>query len=238
MPEGPEVKTVARTLACEMVGHELGELWHSHHRLRAAVDYSLLRRVENTVVDGVSAYGKVLFISVDQKPAIMAQLGMTGQLTVTSTKTPVLTHTHLRWPLKDTGRELRYVDPRRFGLIAPCDEEQKEAIINRLGPDPFLMTDNDYTSVIEAMRRSRRVIKDILLEQSIIVGVGNIYASEALFLAKINPSRAGSDISISEYQGLIKAVVVVLTQALKNCGTTFSNYVDGSGKKGDNLDRK
>ncbi len=235
MPEGPEVKTVARTLGQNLVGKELGSLWHSSLSLRKVVDYQRLKKLENSVVDDVLCYGKILFISANKKIAMMAQLGMTGQLKVEKINAPVLKHTHLRWPLKNTKLELRYVDPRRFGLIDACDENTQQKIIAGLGPDPFSITPKAYPALIEKMQKSSRAIKEILLNQKVIVGVGNIYASEALFLAQLHPERAGQDISADEYLRLFDAIIKILKLAYKNCGTTFSNYVDGSGKKGENL---
>jgi formamidopyrimidine-DNA glycosylase len=234
MPEGPEVKTVARTLANNLIGKRLGAFWHSEQKLRTKVDHEKIRKLEDRVVDNVDCYGKLLFIDVDKQPALLAQLGMTGQLSVVSRNAPVVAHTHVRWPLIDTDQELRYVDPRRFGLFAPCDAREKETRISRLGPDPFTMDDKDAQNLAHAITRSTRCIKEILLDQSVLVGVGNIYASEALFLARINPLKRGDEVSSAKITELIAAICAVLHQAYENCGTTFSNYVDGNGEKGAN----
>src|SRR5262245_20026191 len=106
MPEGPEVKTVARTLAQELIGKRLGSLWHSALPLREVPDYTALRRCENKVVDDVTCYGKVLFVVAQEKPIWFAQLGMTGQLKVEPLEAPLLAHTHVRWRLQDTDREI------------------------------------------------------------------------------------------------------------------------------------
>lgn len=235
MPEGPEVKTVARTLAHSLIGKRLGKFWHSPFQLRRAVDHASIAAFENGVVTDVSCYGKLLFIDVDQKPALLAQLGMTGQLTIVSSTNALALHTHVRWPLVGTDLELRYVDPRRFGLFAYCSVDDKTALLDRLGPDPFSMMKKDHAHLSEAMRRSTRAIKEILLDQAIVVGVGNIYASEALFRARINPLTPGVDLSKAACTRLITAIVDILRLAYDNCGTTFSSYVDGTGKKGDNL---
>lgn len=234
MPEGPEVKTVARTLANEVIGKKLGKLWHSPFRLRQTVDYAKFESLYDKCIDGVFSYGKMLFVDVDKKPAFMAQLGMTGQLIVSPIDAPVAAHTHVRWPFKHSDCELRYVDPRRFGLFDVCDQARKQACIEKLGPDPFFMTDQDISPLILVMKRSQRAIKEILLDQTVIAGVGNIYASESLFLANIHPERRGIEISDNEYRRLISAVIQVLHIAYENSGTTFSNYVDGSGQKGKN----
>src|SRR5271156_3972058 len=111
MPEGPEVKTVARTLADKLVGQRLGSLWHSEQKLRRSVDYAKLKLLEQSYISGVSCYGKILFICVEQKPVILAQLGMTGQLKVEEKDSPIQAHTHIRWQLLESSYELRYVDP-------------------------------------------------------------------------------------------------------------------------------
>lgn len=235
MPEGPEVKTIARTLAEKLVGKKLGVLWHSEFRLRHDVDYRKIKEFEHHVVDDISCYGKLLFVDVNRKPALLAQLGMTGQLSVVKAKQTVLPHTHIRWPLINTDEELRYVDPRRFGLFSACDARERRAHIERLGPDPFSMTHDDKLKIISRVRKSNRAIKEILLDQTVVVGVGNIYASEALFLAKIDPRRRGIDISVNAVEKIIDAVIEVLHLADRNCGTTFSNYVDGTGNVGKNI---
>jgi formamidopyrimidine-DNA glycosylase len=236
MPEGPEVKTVARTLDEKLGGLSLGALWHSDYKLRRYVDYSELRKLERSQISSVSCYGKVLFLNIQEKPAIFAQLGMTGQLRVEEKEAPVQAHTHVRWELLESPYELRYVDPRRFGLFDICSEKAQKEIINKLGPDPFSLKLGDTAALSKNMRTSSRAIKEVLLDQKIIAGVGNIYASEALFRARIRPDKRACDIQEKDYDLLIQAIIHVMNQAYENCGTTFSNYVDGSGTKGKNLD--
>lgn len=234
MPEGPEVRTVAKTLAKEIIGQRLGTLWHSEHKLRREIDYAPLHALEDQIIDNVEAYGKILFINVDKKPAILAQLGMTGQLTITNVDDSVLPHTHIRWRLQSSDRELRYVDQRRFGLIDHCDDRKKSTILGKLGPDPFILDRASFANLIDTMKKSTRSVKDVLLDQSVIVGVGNIYAAEALFLAGIDPRRQAFAIEDDQYHLLLDAIILVLKRAFKNSGTTFSNYLDGRGKKGQN----
>ncbi len=235
MPEGPEVKTVARTLADKLIGKRLGTFWHSEFNLRHPVDYAKIREYQDRLVDNVSCYGKLLFVDIEGKPALLAQLGMTGQLTVAAKRAPMLAHTHIRWPLLGTDQELRYVDPRRFGLFEACDASEKKVRIGKLGPDPFNLSADDVSKLGRSITKSTRCIKEIILDQSVVVGVGNIYASEALFRAAINPTARGCDIQPERLAALIKAIVDVLHDAYTNGGTSFSDYVDGTGKKGDNL---
>jgi len=236
MPEGPEVKTVARTLDQQLKNMRLGNFWHSDYKLRREVNYQDIKKLENRVISSVTCYGKILFINSEEKPILLTQLGMTGRLTVEEKTSPLQAHTHIRWDLLDTSRELRYVDPRRFGLFEACDQETKKNILNKLGPDLFNLDTKQIPELIARMQASKRAIKEILLDQNILVGVGNIYASEALFLAKINPQRLGCDISNKLYKILIKSAQQVLELAYKNSGTTFSSYVDAFGTEGKNLD--
>src|SRR5688572_6154701 len=104
MPEGPEIKTIARTLNDALKDETLGALWHSHLPLRKPVNYSLLQKLENKKIDEVSCYGKVLFIHAQKKPILLAQLGMTGQLKVEDKENALLPHTHIRWTLKNSKK--------------------------------------------------------------------------------------------------------------------------------------
>src|ERR1700688_975461 len=144
MPEGPEVKTIARTLKDQLVGQRLGAFWHGPHRLRRSADVTGLLSLENSLIDDVSCYGKVLFVHSNKKPIVFAQLGMTGQLTVEPSDKPLLPHPHVRWALKGKNSEIRYVDARRFGLIDKCDEKIQADIIGKLGPDPFSIKPTDH----------------------------------------------------------------------------------------------
>jgi formamidopyrimidine-DNA glycosylase len=233
MPEGPEVRTVARTLSEELKGRRLGGLWQSGLKLRLPVDFAALKGHENRVLEEVASYGKMLFITSEQKTILLVQLGMTGQLVVCPDDAPVKPHTHIRWKL-DNQKELRYIDPRRFGLFASCSDAERERLVKRLGPDPFSMTNGCETSLIASIKKSARPIKDVLLDQAVIAGVGNIYASEALFSANVHPARRACDVSESELRALIGHVERILKVAYENRGTTFSNYVDGAGEKGNN----
>lgn len=234
MPEGPEVKTICQNLHESLHDKTLGALWHSDFCLRKPFKTLDLKLRENKKIDKVSSYGKVIFIYSQNKPILMVQLGMTGQLKVQSKEMPIMPHTHVRWELKKSPNELRYVDQRRFGLFDICDEDIKDKIIKNLGQDIFDIKNEQIKSLILNMKKSSRAIKDVLLDQKIICGVGNIYASESLFLAKINPKKRASEIDEKKYHELIDAIIATLNLALKNGGTTFSDYVDGHGQKGQN----
>lgn len=234
MPEGPEVKTISMNLNEALKGQTLEQLWHANVSLRKPFNPIELKKREHSFINQVSAYGKVLFIHSEEKPILLVQLGMTGQLKVENKDKEPLPHTHVRWGLKNSPLELRYTDPRRFGLFMECDENKKNDIINNLGPDPFNMSQKDINIAIKNMQKSSRSIKEVLLDQKVITGVGNIYAAESLFLAKINPETEACNIGEEKYLLLINAIIKVLQKAFQNGGTTFSDYVDGFGQKGQN----
>jgi formamidopyrimidine-DNA glycosylase len=194
-----------------------------------------MKKSQGRVISSIDCYGKILFINASEQPIIMAQLGMTGRLTVEKINAALLPHTHLRWKISSSDLEIRYVDPRRFGLINSCDVDRKKAIIDKLGPDPFSWQKKDFKKIKTKFLGSKRFLKEALLDQNMIAGVGNIYASEALFDSSISPLLRANELSEKKYEKLFISIEKIMKLAYKNCGTSFSDYVDGSGKTGDNL---
>ena len=235
MPEGPEVETVARTLRPLVVGATFGAPWVSRLKLRTPITTSSLKAVVGASVVGVGRHGKVLWLQLDTAAAVVVRLGMTGQLTVTSTSAPLAPHTHVRLPLAGQGRELRYRDPRRFGEVTLAnDGAALEAICADMGPDGIALDDVGRTAIAAALRRTGRAIKVALLDQRVVAGVGNIYAAEACFIARLDPNRRGTSLSTKEASRLVAAVEETLHQGVSRRGTSFSDYVDAEGVVGDN----
>lgn len=234
MPEGPEVETVRRTLLPLVVGARLGRARVSKFALRTAITARDLAFLEGAVVDDVGRHGKLLWLRCGDA-GLCVRLGMTGRLTVELKRTTALKHTHVRIPLNDDSRELRFCDPRRFGEVVPfssltaLDDERA-----RMGPDGITLDDVGRMRVAETLQRTNRSVKDALLDQRVIAGVGNIYASEACFIASIDPTRSGSSLSDNEAAALVRAAETALHTGVKNRGTSFSDYVDADGQRGDN----
>ena len=155
---------------------------------------------------------------------------MTGQLTVVAAKTEKQDHTHLVFPL-DNGTELRFRDVRRFGSadwfasITVLEDYLNE----KLGPEPFDLSAEQFAI---SVRGSVRCLKAILLDQSIIAGVGNIYADEACFLSRLHPDRKGTSLTPKDCNRLLEAIVTVLCQAIDGRGSTIKDYIGGSGLMG------
>jgi formamidopyrimidine-DNA glycosylase len=235
VPEGPEVETVRRTLTPLLVGRVLGRPTVSRKALRTPTSSTKLRPLEGARVVSLGRHGKLLWIDVDGERGLLVRLGMTGRLVVEAGG--VKPHTHVRVPLGD-GSELRYIDPRRFGEIVyfatPRMRDEARAL---MGPDALAFDDDPRGRAQAAtnLRATRRSLKDALLDQSVLAGVGNIYAAEALFLARLSPFLRGIDLDATAAARLLDAVARVLASAVLHRGTSFSSYVDGSGKRGDNL---
>jgi formamidopyrimidine-DNA glycosylase len=156
---------------------------------------------------------------------------MTGQFRVFDPGAPVQDHTHLIFTL-DGGRELRFRDPRRFGsatLYTATTELDAFFTSARLGPEPF---DLDPTEWRATLSRTKRCLKALLLDQRAVAGVGNIYADEALFEAKLHPTRRADALSAAEAERLRKSVTVVLRRAIDKRGTSIRDYLDGNGRRG------
>jgi formamidopyrimidine-DNA glycosylase len=175
--------------------------------------------------------GKYLLLDLDgELDSIVVHLGMTGRLLVVDPSTPRAPHTHVVWSL---GRaELRFVDPRRFGQVKLAPRGRLPEL-DALGPDP--LGPGFTAEALHAMTRvARRGIKDFLLDQSRIAGIGNIYASEALFEAAIDPRIRANRLTRARVETLRKGIVTVLQRGLRNRGTTLRDYVDANGEMGAN----
>jgi formamidopyrimidine-DNA glycosylase len=169
--------------------------------------------------------------SSQAEPWLLVHLGMSGQFTVVSAYEPRLVHTHVIFTLDD-GRQLRFRDPRRFGSVTYYPERDAlEQFFAKtgLGPEPFAVEAKTWHRSVSS---SKRNLKAILLDQNLVAGVGNIYADEALFDAKLHPATQGKDLSLREAERLLRAVVSVLNRAIESRGSTIRNYVGGSGLKG------
>jgi formamidopyrimidine-DNA glycosylase len=235
MPEGPEVETVRRSLAPLVVGLALGRARVSRLKLRTPITSRQLAFLDGSIVDRVGRHGKLLWLQVESGAGLCIRLGMTGQLTVAEAKTPPLPHTHVRIALGDGARELRYCDPRRFGEVVPfAAAAGLQAERQDMGPDGITLDDAGRTIVADGLRRTGRAIKEALLDQRLVAGVGNIYAAEACFIAGLNPTRAGASLSATEARALVAAVEETLAQGVARRGTSFSDYVDAEGVQGDN----
>jgi formamidopyrimidine-DNA glycosylase len=211
-------------------------VWWSGHplRLKSAVDLLGLRRAcKGAELISVRRRAKYLLLDWERGPkvtTVLVHLGMTGRLLVSPAATPRPAHTHVVWILDD-GRELRFIDPRRFGVVRAVATSEDPPELSGLGVEPF---DEAFTadSLHEQAHRSDRALKTFLLDQKVVVGVGNIYASEALWQAGLHPHKRARTLSREGAHALHRAIVETLARAIEKKGTTLSDYVDAYGETG------
>ncbi len=227
MPELPEVETIRRDLMPHLVGARIVSVWTSGKPLHVnrPIDVAALRAARGRIV-ALRRHGKYLYVDTEGGTVIV-HLGMTGRLVVTSPG-PKAAHTHVVWRL-DSGRELHYVDARRFGQVTTHPPED-------VGVDPF---ERGFTAARlgALLAKSGRAVKSFLLDQSQVAGIGNIYASEALFSARIHPDSRADRLGGDAARALWRAIRAVLQAGIRNRGTTLRNYRDGEGRAGRNQRR-
>lgn len=231
MPELPEVETVVRDLRPRLVGRRLTALTVSRMALRRRWAPAWKKKILGRFVQAIARRGKWITIDLDG-PWLLVHLGMSGQFFVTEASVPCAAHTHLVFALDEGAHELRYRDVRRFGSVTLYEDRATLDTFfadSRLGPEPF---DLDRDSWRAALQRSGRNLKAILLDQTIVAGVGNIYADESLFEAKLNPHLLGRDLTARQADRLREAIETVLNRAIAKRGSSIRDYVGGSGLRG------
>ncbi|HRC55005.1 MAG TPA: bifunctional DNA-formamidopyrimidine glycosylase/DNA-(apurinic or apyrimidinic site) lyase [Kofleriaceae bacterium] len=235
MPELPEVETVRRTLA-PILGARLTSVSASGLPLRlgAKVPVAGLRKLVGCKVVALRRLGKYLLLDVEGDKGILVHLGMSGRLRVFDAGEATALHTHLRLGL-EAGRELRYSDPRRFGQISLYQRgrEREHPALAVLGPDPLDESLDGAALLLAQARRRKTPLKAFVLDQRVLAGMGNIYASEALWLARLRPTLSASRLTARTAAGLWRAIRQVLEHALTHGGTTLRDFVAADGSTGE-----
>jgi len=235
MPELPEVESVRRIIqpAVEgrtIVGVTLREFAAVLEASRPGIDPAATvigHRIEHT-----SRRGKYLFLHLDDGLALVVHLRMTGRLLLVPAADPPVRFEHLALHL-DNGTDVRFGDQRKFGRVTLAYPEEIDRIDRKLGPEPF---DRRLTtqSLHAALMRRPGKVKNALLDQALIAGLGNIYVDEALYRARIHPERASNSLGPDEVARVLRAVRVVINQAIARQGTTFSTFENPYGESGNN----
>jgi formamidopyrimidine-DNA glycosylase len=233
LPELPEVETTARGLRKRVVGLRVvtvgGVDWP--RMLPNATEADLARVLVGRAIVGVERRGKYLLLEFEDDITLAIHRKMSGNLLLRPGESPRELHTHLELGLSD-GTLLRLVDPRKFGRVYLflSSAELAAFVEERLGPEPFLEPE-----VLDGLLRGRRGrIKSLLLDQSFLAGVGNLYADEALWEAQIHPLRPADSLSEAEVARLALAIQQVLQAGIDRRGTSFSTYLDADGEPGAN----
>ena len=231
MPELPEVETTRRGIEPHCVARAIREVIVRRGDLRHPVTPGI-DDIAGHRITGVRRRSKYLLIDLDDGRALLCHLGMSGSLRVTDASGEWRKHDHLAITL-DSGAQLRYHDPRRFGLVLllGAGEEGAHPLLASLGPEP--LGDGFSTATLAAACRNRSTtIKQTIMDGAVVVGVGNIYASEALFRAGIRPRSRASRVSAPRLARLAEAIRAVLGEAIAQGGTTLRDFVNSDGNPG------
>lgn len=224
MPELPEVQNVVQTIRPGLIGKRIVRVASLRRDIVQPESFDVVSLLRNAVVKDVQRRAKRIVLELDSGVRFYIHLGMTGQLTIDSEDAPTKKHTHFIADIED-GRQLRFVDPRRFGGIYLLESERSEAI----GPEPLTMR---TATLAQRLSRTRRAIKTALLDQKTIAGIGNIYADESLHAAQIHPLTTASELTTEQIARLAISIKRVLRRAIRAGGSSLRDYVNGLGERG------
>lgn len=256
MPELPEVEVTRRAIAPVLLGRRiraLGTTRTSYFFLTSPA--TLKRRLLGCRFTALERHGKYLLATLDDDARLLLHLGMTGQLFSSTARSPRLLsataraalspeaqlvftpdqHTHLRFTFEDAGPAVYFRDPRKFGKVRWLAPGASDPRLDKLGPDALTA---DAAHLAVAARRRSTPIKTLLLDQSVLAGVGNIYADEALFLAGVRPTRRSSRVTRAEYQAIARALRQVLERSIETGGSSINDYLHPDGGDGGYQDER
>ena len=230
MPELPEVETVVRALRTPLVGHRFTEVrnyWPRHIVTPSLVE--LQRRIHGRTILTINRRAKYLVFTLSDGETLIIHLKMSGHLAVVDPDTPPDKYAHTIFKL-DNERELRFRDTRKFGRVYLVQDPAD--ILGHLGPEPLEST---FTAAVlqDRLKNRKRVLKPLLLDQTFVAGIGNIYADEALFYAGLHPERRSDSLSPAEIGSLYNAIQKVLRLGIEREGASIAMYVKPDGSKGD-----
>ncbi len=230
MPELPEVETTKRGISPHIINRRVEEIIVRQKKLRWEVPNNLSRDLVGKIIFTVTRRGKYLLLASD-KGTLIIHLGMSGSLRIVNKDLIAEKHDHVDVVLEN-GKALRFTDPRRFGCVLwEASDIDSHPLLNNLGPEPL---NDEFASdyLFKASRGRSIAIKAFIMNSKIVVGVGNIYANEALFLAGINPKRPAGKISTTQYDKLVPSIKRILKGAIAVGGTTLRDFTNSSGEPG------
>ena len=231
MPELPEVEVTRRGLIPHLKGAQIVAISHDEFRLREPYPQELDRLVGSTVTDVVRRAKYLLLVT--EQGTLLIHLGMTGHLRVLPEDSPVQPHDHFALTLSN-HKVVRLNDIRRFGLVSYLDPSAKwedDSHLAKLGPEPFSET---FTAryLFDCFKRRKIAVKQALMDNQLVVGVGNIYANEVLFSTEIAPTRPSNQVTLPECEKLVSSIRSILAVAIEQGGTTIRDFSGADGKQG------
>ena len=230
MPELPEVETTRRGIEPHIENNKVSKVILRRKTLRWPITPALSKDLPGETIQSVSRRGKYLLLAT-QKGCLLIHLGMSGSLRIVESSRAAAKHDHVDVVFAN-NKVLRYTDPRRFGCILwETEPIAAHPLLASLGPEP--LEDNFHTDYLFKKSRSRNVaVKTFIMDSKVVVGVGNIYANESLFLAGISPKRSAGKISKPRYEKLVECIQQVLQQAIDVGGTTLKDFTGSDGEPG------
>lgn len=232
MPELPEVQTVVNGIKSKINKHKILRFKKYISKLRYPIQKNLSSKVESSTVTTVFRRAKYIIINLSNNRSLVIHLGMSGRIIIVKNNKKKFKHTHFSI-LFDKNLVFQFIDPRRFGYIFVTETaslERHRFFVN-LGVEPLISQFNDRY-LLNVTKNKKSPIKNIIMNQKYIVGVGNIYASEALFMSGIHPSRLGKDITKRDCEKLVRAIKSVLKKSIKLGGSSINDHTMVSGKMG------
>lgn len=229
MPELPEVETTRSGLTPRLQGKILQKTTVRNRQLRWPIPGNLEKLLAGKTLQSIERRGKYLLFDFGNIFQIV-HLGMSGSLRFVGKDEPPAVHDHVDWLFRD-GSTLRLRDPRRFGAVLITDNPEHHPLLVHLGPEP-LTTDFDGEYLCDACRRRKTSIKNLIMDNRVVVGVGNIYASESLFRAGIRPGRAAGRLNRAECARLAAAIKTTLQNAINAGGSSLRDYISTDGELG------
>ncbi len=230
MPELPEVETICNGIRPQLQHKTIHNVVVRESQLRWKIPDNFTASVIGLTIDSISRRGKYCLLNTTLG-SIILHLGMSGSLRIVNQQTPVMRHDHVDF-IFDNETILRFNDPRKFGAVLWGEGDvYQHKLLNTLGPEPLTINFNGEYLYQQAIKR-RKAIKSFIMDGHIVVGVGNIYASESLFAARLHPLQAAGKISLIKYQTLATEIKKVLQRAIQQGGTTLKDFVDAQGKPG------
>lgn len=230
MPELPEVETTKRGIAPHLINQQVIRVAVRQHQLRWQIPKILIKQLPGQTINAVTRRGKYLLLQTAKGTAII-HLGMSGHLRILPANAQAQKHDHVDIILSN-GFMLRFTDPRRFGsLLWTLEDPFIHPLLISLGPEPLAKAFNGSALFTRAQKRITPV-KQFIMDAHVVVGVGNIYANEALFLAGIYPMQPAKEISLQSYNKLAQVIKKVLEKAIKCGGTTIRNFLGSEGQPG------
>jgi formamidopyrimidine-DNA glycosylase len=229
MPELPEVETAKRGLEAHIVGRQVLSAQIYQKQLRWEIPSHLSTTIKGEFIKKISRRAKYILIKFSNGTLVM-HLGMSGSVSVVPSGEALKKHHHFELIL-DNASSMRFHDPRRFGSILWQSSNEQLSLFNNLGPEPLSSQFNDNTLYLSS-RGKKKNIKAFIMDNNIVVGVGNIYASESLFLAGISPKRVAGKTSKKCYRVLTQCIKQILAEAINNGGTTLNDFSNIDGEPG------